>query len=395
MSGPASNDHGPATRDPEADALIDQLSGALCALAIGDAIAADTAGRAPDAAAALVTAALDGTGTDKPALIHGAATTWAAATLHAMLRRRAERPLTGELRIALETLGAVAGGRALRGSERGMAGLLRHVAHELGRDGDARTAGIRAPRAEPIVAVLPLAFTAGDAEADVVRALVNTLWLLVHHPRTFAAAGLWLGAMRHVFESPNATLDGALDTGERLAEATLAALGARRAGALSAGLPEAGGALSTHLAIAASTGLSPFLAPAGLDDRDTPEQVVLAAIALGFESPKRILDTARARAAQGGSADIILPLGMALFGLRHGEARLPLLWLDRLASRGSLRALAEALLGQRPARLHPLLSDELALTALAERRSSTAAEAEPEATATAPDGETQEQLSFL
>lgn len=339
-----------------------RFAGALAGLAIGDALAYRAAGLPPAQAAPRVPRAQD-------PLVHGASTTWVLAVLDTLLRRGAEGGIRDELALRLLLLGRPLGGSALRGAAPGASATLRAVASRLEIEFDTRLCGSLEVHAEGVLGVLPLTFALGDADDDVIRALIDIVGLTHRHVRVIGAAALWLGGLRHRVRAPRGDLEEMWPAAQRFANATLRMLRERHAGHLVGHLLEAEGAIAIAIAQARAAhededeGAESLLSPAGVDARDTPERLVcLSLLASDVQRPWDDIGRAADIAGRGGDADVTLPLLYAARGLMRGRDHLPLGWLSRLVPRPWLESRVRALFRGQSAKISPLVEDELRLS---------------------------------
>lgn len=337
-----------------------RFAGALCGLAIGDALAHRVAGLLPPQSKAEVPAAME-------PLVHGASTTWVLAVLDALLCRRTGESLSDELGLRLLLLGKPLRGQALRGAPRGMATTLRAVADRLDADFDTRLCGCCEVRAEGVLCVLPLAFALGDTDEDLIAAVIEIVSLTHRHARVIGAAAFWLGGLRHRLRAPRADPEELLSAALAFASATLRALRERHAGHLVGHVLEAEGALALAVAQAraaqADDDPDGLLSPVGIDARDTPERLVCASL-LALSGPRGAMEVRHAEemAQRGGDADVTLPLLLAARGLVCGHDHLPLGWLSRLVSRSWLESRSAALFRGRASQGSTLVEDEVRLS---------------------------------
>lgn len=342
-----------------------RIVGALCGLALGDALGRPFAGLAPEEASAR--------GGERPdegsaRLVHGAVTTWALAVLDGLLYRRLDEPLAADLALRLQVLARPLRGIALRGRPQTLAGTLAQVAGRLEKEDDFRLSGIDDVRADGLPGVLPLAFALGDSDEDVAVALVDVVTLTHRHARVVGAAAFWLGGLRHLLRHGSGARGPLLEAGAAFAAVALEAWARLRRGVLVGRPLEAEGALAMARAQAeGASSVDELLAPPGFDGRDAPERIAAAALVFAAPESGDLVETVRARAALGGEVDISAPLLVATRGLLLGKDRLPLGWLTRLFALGLIEARSRALFDERPPRLVPLVDDELRVSRWVER----------------------------
>lgn len=332
-----------------------KVAGALCGLAIGDALGREL-GSHPQRAPRSTQPPL---GTGAP-LVHGAATTWTLAVLDALLFRRHEEPLGQDLALRLQVLTAPMQGRALRGSPGRLKNTLVASADRLASGDDPRWAGADEVLADGVFAALPFAFALGDSDEDVLAAMVDAVLVTHRHVRVLSSAALWLGGMRSWLRRPKQNHEDVLEDAQRFARETLAYLHAEHAGHIKGRALEAEGALALSLAQAQMAPCAAdLLTPPGFDGRDAPERLVFAA--LRFASPsENDLSTALSQCLDAqGDADVSAPLLAASRGLLVGLEHMPLGLLGRLKTRALLEARAQALFEARPPRVPPLIDEEL------------------------------------
>lgn len=347
--------------------IENRVGGALCGLAIGDAMARSLGGLSPEAVGSR-----DATETyASDTLVHGALTTWVLAVLDALLYRRPTESLGQDLAWRLQILARPLRGLALRGAPHGLTGTLRDVANRLDVDEDRRLVGETRVRSEGVVAVLPLAFALGDDDSDVADAMVEVVSLTHRHIRVTSAAGLWLGGLRHLLRRGISDRDALLDASCRFAELALARYEKRNAGIRIGSSTEAQGALWIHRAqVQAVDEIEALFSPAGLDARDTPERLVLAALCGAGTREIELTEVLRTRCEHGGDVDIMAPLLGATRGIALGQDRLPLGQLNRLATRLMIVSRASALFEPRPPRLPPLIDEEIRISTRLQQRES-------------------------
>ncbi len=295
--------------------LKDRLEGASVGLAAADAMTWERSRLAPEEAQRR----------EPLAQTHGAVTTWAMAIAAALRFRSPGQSLDSALRDQLETLAAPRRGAALRGAPQGVAADLRQVARALEDGEPPKLAGIDEADASVIAATLPLAFTLGDADADVAAAVVDVCAVTHRHVRVANAAGLFVGGMRARLAQPAASNGEILDAAAAFSKRVLKRHLEARAGVIVGSATMAEGAAAMMVATARSLELPTDLwAPAGLDGRDDPERCAVGAL-LGHQvQAGPLVAIATERAAQGGDSDVTLPLWMAAVGAVHGRAALPL-----------------------------------------------------------------------
>jgi ADP-ribosylglycohydrolase len=332
-----------------------RVAGALCGLAIGDALGRDLGGKPPPELHSE-----QSTKGAEPPLVHGAATTWTLAILDALLFRRHDEGLRHDLALRLQVLSAPMQGRALRGAPQRLKNTLLASAARLASGDDPRWAGADDVLADGVFAALPFAFALGDSDEDVLEAMVDAVLLTHRHVRVLSSAGLWLGGLRSWLRNPKQSHESALEDAEAFAQRTLAYLQAEHAGHTKGRRLEAEGALALSIAQAqmAPSALD-LLTPPGFDGRDAPERLVLAALRF---APPDALDLASALKQcvdAGGDVDISAPLLAASRGLLVGLEHLPLGLLGRLKTRALLKTRAQALFEARPPRVPPLIDEEL------------------------------------
>lgn len=335
-----------------------RVAGALCGLAIGDALGREMGGKAPEQQRSA-----QASPEERRPLVHGAATTWTLAVLDALLFRRHEERLNQDLALRLQVLAAPMQGRALRGSPQRLKNTLLASASRLAAGDDPRWAGADEVLADGVFAALPFAFALGDADDDVLEAMVDAVLLTHRHVRVLSSAGLWLGGLRSWLRTPKQSHDSMLEDARDFARQTLAHVQAKHAGHIKGRLLEAEGALALSVAQAQ---MAPYatelLTPPGFDGRDAPERLVLAALRFAPADGGDLASTLTQCVEFGGDADISAPLLAASRGLWCGLEHLPLGLLGRLKTRPLLEARAHALFEARPPRIPPLIDEELRFT---------------------------------
>lgn len=333
--------------------LKERIRGALLGLAIGDALARPVARLDPEAAARRRHEEGEGR------LVHGASTSWALAVVDGLLYRRRTEAFDEDLSYRLQTLALSLRGRALRGGPQTTAGTLRQVARALESDGDTRLSGIDEPRGDALSAALPLAFALGDDDDEVLSTMVDAVALTHRHPEVMAAAAYLVGAARHLLRGGRGGAP-ALEAGREWAAKALAHVLEHRGGTLPASVSLGEGALAiAHASALSAERAEDLLAPPGLDGRDAPMRLAVAAARFTDVEEGAVHARLLARVDAGGDADVVVPLLGAMAGLTHAAAGLPLAWLDRLGTRPMVESRVEGLFGPRPPAVVPLLEDEI------------------------------------
>lgn len=335
-----------------------RVAGALCGLAIGDALGRELGGVGPDEERDL----LGGANAKRP-LVHGASTTWTLAVLDALLFRRHEEGLLQDLSLRLQILAAPMQGRAFRGLAPRLRTRLRAVAERLAAGVDPRWAGSDEISADGVFAALPFAFALGDSDEDVREAMVQAVLLTHRHIRVVVSAALWLGGLRSWQRKPQQPYEAMLEDAHQFAKQTLAHLQTEHPGHFKGRPLEAEGALALSLAQAQmAPSAEDLLTPAGFDGQDAPERLVLASLRFAPPQDSDLTTMLTQRVAIGGDVDVCAPLLGASRGVWVGLEHLPLGLLGRLQTRPLLEGRAKALFEARPPRLSPLVDEELRIS---------------------------------
>ncbi|MBL4818316.1 MAG: hypothetical protein JKY15_03670 [Deltaproteobacteria bacterium] len=251
-----------------------------------------------------------------PFLLHSAVGTWFLAVFQSALG-------FGELALKLEILAAPSRAKAFRGTTNSLASTLQEVArghptHQL--------------LADALPCWMPICFGPQDEE-EFLNKLIEWVHVTHWHPRVISAAALLVGSMRAMLVDTGISLEGQLEQGERLADKVLHLLFDRKEADTPQAIWQAHQALKYHVAVAKGA-LEPSVlqVPSGFDGRDSPEQLVVYALALTEQrsSPEEDLCLVSERC---GSSDILRPLVSGLAGFRQGVLALPEAPLQKLWAR--------------------------------------------------------------
>ncbi len=183
------------------------------------------------------------------------------------------------------------------------------------------------------------------SEEILLERLINMVHVTHWHPRVIAAGALLVGALRAILVDVAAPLEAQLEAGERLADKALHLLFERKEADTPNAIWQAHQALKYHVALGKGAGEPTDLQmPAGFDGRDSPEQLVVYALAL-TQAQNPVANDLTWVAEQCGSADILMPLVGGLAGFRQGLLALPrdalnLMWGKELWQR-HINALAQ------------------------------------------------------
>lgn len=263
-----------------------------------------------------------------PFLLHSATGTWFLATHQAVFE-------DSDLSLKLNILASSEYGLALRG---GAASLCNTLQEAVSEHPTLKLLG------DVLPSMMPLAFFQKE-DAELVRKLVACVQVTHRHPRVIASTALLVGAMRALLLDPESSFESQLEHGERIADLTLHWLFERREADTPQIIWSAHQALKHYVALAKGT-VDPrdLQVPAGFDGRDSPEQLVVYALAITRDASlvERELELVLER---GGASDILAPLLLGLYGFRQGvtsfkEGWNSHLWAKDLWSR-HLNALAQ------------------------------------------------------
>lgn len=360
--------------------LKDRAQGAAVGLAVADAFTWERARLSPEKSAGLPATSLP----------HGAVTTWALALTQALRFQSPSLSFEKELALQLQVLASPRRGAALRGAPGGFATALRQVAKAHAAGESARVAGLDEAVADPLPAMLPLAFTLNDSDADVAAALVQACAISHRHLRVATSAGLFIGGLRHTLALVGAPQEEIVDAALELAKEVVGQSLALRSGVVVGNPTEAeGAALMGAAAARAAERPTDVWAPAGLDGRDAPERCALGALVGLTSSSTVVAAVAAERSAQGGDADVVLPLWLAAVGATQGANALPIGLTELSTTKDAVAARMQSLFERTPPMRADLVVEELlwseALDAAHASSSETQSErAEDQAKANAP-----------
>ncbi len=327
-----------------------RAEGAATGLAVGDALTWERARLTPERSASLTTTSLP----------HGAVTTWALALIQALRTQSSGLTFEKALALQLQALASPRRGAALRGAPGGFATALRQVAKAHADGESIRVAGLDEAVADPLPAMLPLAFTLNDSDADVATALIEACAVSHRHLRVASSAGLFIGGLRHRLAHPTTTLEQTLDAAVAFARDVVGLSLRQRAGVVVGHPTEAEGAAMMARAAAIHAEVpTDVWAPPGLDGRDAPERCALGALAGLDATPSVVATLAAERAAQGGDADVTLPLWLSGVGAVQGAHALPLGLTTRSTTNAQVVARMRSLFERAPPMRADLVVEEL------------------------------------
>lgn len=253
-------------------------------------------------------------------------------------------------------------GAALRGNAPAAKSILKQTWKNLNQGDDARLAGETDVRADLIASMLPWAFAVENTPDQVIEAVIASGLLISRHPRTLGAMAFYVGVARYFLSTENIILSEAFDAGKSFFHLGINYLRENGSGTLSDSLDNATSVLDVECAIAQNQDWQQLLPTTGLDIRNCPEKVLGLALAFSEIAPSQIHAALKTIVNYGAACDVIAPLALSLFGLRHGKAHLPLALVRQLRSALLLERRVRALYGKRPPRAEPWVYLELILS---------------------------------
>ncbi len=339
---------------------IDAMIGGVLGLGLGDAAAWQFGGLSPKNAQGLVNNHFEVT--KKQSWLHGALTSWTVIQIDSMLYRPRGLSYIDDLVLRNHLLVAPKNGAALRGSAPAAKNILRQTWKNLTKGDAPMLTGETEPRADLIAAMLPWAFAIENSQHQVIEAVMESGLLISRHPRTLGAMAFYVGAARYFLSTEEIVLEDAFAAGKTLFNLGLDYLRKNRGGTLSDSIDNAVSIMDVESAIAQSQEWTYLLPTTNLDIRCCPEKVLGLAMAFSELAPSQVHAALKNIVEHGGACDVIAPLALSLFGLRHGKSHLPLALVRQLRSALWLERRVRALFGKRPPRAEPWVYLELILS---------------------------------
>ncbi|MES2503848.1 MAG: hypothetical protein V4534_03115 [Myxococcota bacterium] len=241
-----------------------------------------------------------------PFLLHSASGTWFLSVFQAVFE-------PGDLSTKLQVLATPRHGMALRGDASALAGTLLEASNARPSH---RLLGDILP------CMTPLAFLSKD-ESSLVEKLIDWTHVTHWHPRVISSVALLVGALRALLMDAKLPLEGQLQQGELLADRVLHRLFERKEADTPQAIWTAHQALRHHVAVGKGA-VDPvdLQFPAGFDGRDSPEQIVIYALALSCQVAPAELKL-NVVLENGSTSDILAPLVGGLIGFHEGISTMP------------------------------------------------------------------------
>ena len=339
---------------------IDAMIGGILGIGLGDAAAWQFGGLSPKEAHAPVQNHFEVN--KRSTWLHGALTAWTVIQIDSMLYRPRGLSYSDDLALRNHLLVAPKNGTALRGNAPAAKNILRQTWKNLNQGDDTKLVGETEPRADLIAAMLPWAFATENAPEQVIEAVMESGMLVSRHPRTLGTMAFYVGAARHFLCAEKIELEEAFATGKHFFDLGLNYLRTHRGGALSDSIDNAVAIMEVETAIAQNQEWAYLLPTTNLDIRSCPEKVLGLSMAFSQLAPNNVHAALKNIVEHGGACDVIAPLALSLFGLRHGKSHLPLALTRQLRSALWLERRVRALFWERPPRAEPWVYLELILS---------------------------------
>ena len=339
---------------------MDAMIGGMVGLGLGDAAAWPFGGMSLKEAQASIQQHFEVT--KKSTWLHGALTSWTVIQIDSMLYRPRGVDYMDDLALRAHLLMSPQKGAALRGNAPAAKNILKQTWKNLSQGDDARLAGETEVRADLIASMLPWAYALENTPEQVIEAVMASGLLVSRHPRTLGSMAFYVGVARYFLSTENINLNHAFESGKSFFHLGIDYLREHGSGTLSDSLDNAISILDVECAIAQHQNWQQLLPTTGIDIRNCPEKILGLSLAFSEMAPSQVHAALKTIVSYGGACDVIAPLALSLFGLRHGRAHLPLALVRQLRSALLLERRVRALFGKRPPRAEPWVYLELVLS---------------------------------
>ena len=246
-------------------------------------------------------------------LLHGATGTWFLSVAQTLTMAQSNS-IQEELALKLQVLSAPFHALALRSKDPSLGQTLKKVAEQYARCHEVKSSATEAINADILPCLIPLVFL-NRSPGERMDAFAQVVTCTHIHPRVILSGALLVGSLLALAESNSQSLEEVLDKGQTFALTAASVFS----------LPSfAKQALLHHVALGKGVSDPSDLGfPYGFDGRDSPEQLVVLALALSEQSEFSTQAILHDVIERGGASDILAPLLGGILGFRRGVGAFP------------------------------------------------------------------------
>lgn len=294
---------------------------------------------------------------------HTATVTWAFALFQVAQKEKPLHAKEEELGVVLELLSAPFSGALLRGAPAALASTLIDVATKQRKTQEPSASATYDVNADIVPAICTLALLPNNQDS-LEHLLVHLIRVTHRHPRVISSAAFAAGVLRSLLLQPKASVDRVVQDAKLFAVLTLKYYSTLLDPALQGQITHAQHALEHICALMLQARVPDVVGfPAGLNGKDSPEQMVAWAILLAYQkakTPKEVIADLRMRQP---TAYIALPLYAMFAAARSLDLDFKQFEIEQ-SSEGMAACFTACVGGQINMGLEGLLFEEYALSNL-------------------------------